>query len=219
IFGTRPSAWAPEDVVRIRSHAKSRNALSEVLRANVMARADARTDLLRKNLDPAVAPGTPEGLDPAAVPRGAVDVLDPAAAPGTPGGLDPAAVPLDAMDVFTLAAAPVTFPPERLGASLDEAWAWTCVNPLGDVVRDADFEGSNNWVIAGDRTGTGRPIMANDPHRLHAVPSLRYVVHLTAPGFDVIGAGEPAVPGISLGHNGSIAFGITLFYTDQEDVY
>src|SRR5699024_2774535 len=41
----------------------------------------------------------------------------------------------------------------------------------------------------------------------------------TAPGFDVIGAGEPAVPGISLGHNGSIAFGITLFYTDQEDVY
>src|SRR5699024_7692710 len=194
IFGTRPSAWAPEDVVRIRSHAKSRNALSEVLRANVMARADARTDLLRKNLDPAMAPGTPEGLDPAAV-------------------------PLDAMDVFNLAAAPVTFPPERLGASLDEAWAWTCVNPLGDVVRDADFEGSNNWVIAGDRTGTGRPIMANDPHRLHAVPSLRYVVHLTAPGFDVIGAGEPAVPGISLGHNGSIAFGITLFYTDQEDVY
>jgi penicillin amidase len=72
-------------------------------------------------------------------------------------------------------------------------------------------QGSNNWVVHGSRTDTGRPILANDPHRAHAAPSLRNLVHLTAPGFDAIGAGEPAVPGISLGHNGRIAFGLTIF--------
>ncbi|MBA4465192.1 penicillin acylase family protein, partial [Cylindrospermopsis raciborskii CS-506_A] len=53
----------------------------------------------------------------------------------------------------------------------------------------------------------------------HAIPSLRYIVHLTAPGLDLMGAGEPCVPGISLGHNGTAAFGITIFGADQEDVY
>jgi penicillin amidase len=79
--------------------------------------------------------------------------------------------------------------------------------------------GSNNWVVDGAHTETGRPILANDPHRAHSVPSLRYLVHLTAPGLDVIGAGEPVIPGVSLGHNGTAAFGLTIFYSDQEDVY
>jgi penicillin amidase len=51
------------------------------------------------------------------------------------------------------------------------------------------------------------------------VPSLRYVAHLVAPGLDVIGAGEPALPGISIGHNERIAFGLTIFPIDQEDLY
>ena len=51
------------------------------------------------------------------------------------------------------------------------------------------------------------------------LPSLRYLSHLSAPGFDVIGAGEPALPGISVGHNGHIAFGLTVFPVDQEDLY
>src|SRR5262249_34239145 len=79
--------------------------------------------------------------------------------------------------------------------------------------------GSNNWVVAPSRTATGRPILANDPHRGHAVPSLRYAAHLVAPGIDVIGAGEPALPGISIGHNDRIAFGLTIFPIDQEDLY
>ena len=61
--------------------------------------------------------------------------------------------------------------------------------------------------------------MANDPHRAYSAPSLRYLVHLPAPGLNVIGAGEPALPGISLGHNGTIAFGLTIFNIDQEDLY
>ncbi|WP_163579151.1 penicillin acylase family protein, partial [Klebsiella pneumoniae] len=66
---------------------------------------------------------------------------------------------------------------------------------------------------------TGRPILASDPHRAYLMPALRYVAHLRAPGLDVIGAGEPALPGISIGHNGKAAFGLTIFPIDQEDLY
>ncbi len=84
---------------------------------------------------------------------------------------------------------------------------------------DPASEGSNNWAISPRRTATGRPLLANDPHRTQAVPSLRYIVHLASPGLDLIGAGEPALPGISIGHNGTIAFGLTIFSIDQEDLH
>jgi penicillin amidase len=80
-------------------------------------------------------------------------------------------------------------------------------------------QGSNNWALAPSRTTTGRAILASDPHRMHEHPSLRYVAHLTAPGLDVIGAGEPAAPGVSLGHNDVLAFSLTIHPTDQEDLY
>lgn len=80
-------------------------------------------------------------------------------------------------------------------------------------------EGSNNWTIAGARTASGKPLLANDPHRVLALPSLRYMVHLVAPGWNVIGAGEPALPGVALGHNERIAWGFTIFGIDQQDLY
>ncbi|GLC23566.1 penicillin acylase family protein [Roseisolibacter agri] len=80
-------------------------------------------------------------------------------------------------------------------------------------------EGSNNWAVAGTRTASGKPIVANDPHRTIAVPSLRYWVHLTAPGWDVIGGGEPALPGVAIGHNRHGAWGLTIFGLDQTDLY
>jgi penicillin amidase len=61
--------------------------------------------------------------------------------------------------------------------------------------------------------------MANDPHRRQQIPSLRYWVHLNAPGWDVIGGGEPALPGVSIGHNRYGAWGLTIFSVDQEDLY
>src|SRR5262249_34347959 len=194
LFGTRPACWAPEDVVRVRTHALTRNAISEVQRANVLGRADLRTDLLRC------------GLDPIAEPRLA-------------DGITPEDVPIEVLDLFRLATAPVSFEPARLAARLDEAWTWIKATDTGDVERARAAEASNNWVVHGSRTATGRPILANDPHRRHAMPSLRYLVHLTMPGFDAIGAGEPAVPGLSLGHNGRVAFGLTIFPAGQEDVY
>jgi len=80
-------------------------------------------------------------------------------------------------------------------------------------------EGSNNWTIAGSLTSTGKPLLANDPHRVVGLPSLRYMVHLVAPGWNVIGAGEPGLPGVALGHNENIAWGFTIFGLDQQDLY
>ena len=81
------------------------------------------------------------------------------------------------------------------------------------------LEGSNNWTISGALTATGKPLLANDPHRVIGLPSLRYMVHLVAPGWNVIGAGEPGLPGVALGHNEHIAWGFTIFGLDQQDLY
>ena len=121
--------------------------------------------------------------------------------PVVPAGLDPCVVTPEVLADYTLATQEVAFP----GSTPKPA--------APDIV-----DGSNNWVIAGTRTVTGRPILANDPHRALSVPSLRYVVHLDAPGLSLIGAGEPAVPGISFGHNADAAFGLTIFGVDQEDL-
>lgn len=80
-------------------------------------------------------------------------------------------------------------------------------------------EGSNNWVIHGQRTATGKPILANDPHRVITNPAVRYITHLVAPGWNVIGAGEPASPGVAIGHNDRIAFGLTVVGMDQQDLF
>lgn len=194
LIGTKPARWKASDVVRIRTHSLSRNATSEILRAIVLAQADLETDLIRRSLHPPVALQIPDGLDPAMV-------------------------PLAALDLLKLAATDVRFTPERLAAPLGDAIKWRKVTDLGDVLRDAEFTGSNNWAVSARLSGTGAPILASDPHRNHALPSLRYIAHLTAPGLDVIGAGEACTPGISFGHNGQLAFSGTIFYIDQEDVF
>jgi penicillin amidase len=91
--------------------------------------------------------------------------------------------------------------------------------PEADRDIDPRDIGSNNWVIAGSRTQSTFPILANDPHRTIAVPSLRYWVHLVAPGWNVIGGGEPVLPGVSIGHNEHGAWGLTIFGNDNEDLY
>ena len=79
--------------------------------------------------------------------------------------------------------------------------------------------GSNNWVVSGKLSATGKPIVANDPHRTVANPSLRYISHLVAPGWNVIGASEPPFVGVAIGHNDRLGWGLTIVGTDQEDVY
>ncbi|MBL8239144.1 MAG: penicillin acylase family protein [Bryobacterales bacterium] len=94
-------------------------------------------------------------------------------------------------------------------AAFDEA-----TDELDDVTQ-----GSNNWVVGPRLSATGKPILASDPHRAFQIPSLRRTVHLVAPGWNVFGAGEPALPGVALGHNETIGFGFTITGTDQQDLY
>jgi penicillin G amidase len=87
------------------------------------------------------------------------------------------------------------------------------------VEDDVKEPGSNNWVVSGALSATGKPVVANDPHREVGLPSLRYVFHLNAPGWNVIGASEAPFIGIAVGHNERVAWGLTIVGTDQHDVY
>ncbi len=186
---SQPDPWEAADVVRVRSHALSRNVDSEVARARVACAAGLAADRLRRKLEPAWTTKVPDGLDPCSVPA-------------------------DVLKDYELATRDVAFTPAGMRASAEPA-----DRALAAMTDRATAEGSNNWVIAPARSATGRPILANDPHRALGAPSLRYIVHLKAPGLDVIGAGEPSAPGVSVGHNDAIAFGFTIFAIDQEDLY
>ena len=78
---------------------------------------------------------------------------------------------------------------------------------------------SNAWAVAPSRSATGSPLLANDPHRAFEHPSLRYLVHLHGPGWNVIGATAPWLPGVAIGHNDRIAWGLTAFDADVQDLY
>ncbi len=87
------------------------------------------------------------------------------------------------------------------------------------LAENREEVGSNNWVVGPKLTSSGYPLLMNDPHRSQQAPSLRYWVHLVAPGWNVIGGGEPSLPGVSIGHNEFGAWGLTIFGTDSEDLY
>jgi penicillin amidase len=80
-------------------------------------------------------------------------------------------------------------------------------------------QGSNNWVVAGRRSTTGMPLLANDPHLFVQVPSIWIETHLAAPGIDVRGVSLPFAPGVIIGHNQRIAWGITNLGGDIQDLY
>lgn len=177
LLGTKPAHWAPEDVVRCRTHARVRNLDAEVTRNNIAVRHGMEADRFHKLLQPDWTVIIPEGWLAEEIPP-------------------------EVMRTYLLATDPAAIANGQ---------------PTDPVALDA--QGSNNWALAPSRTTTGRAILASDPHRVHEQPSLRYITHLTAPGLDVIGAGEPAVPGVSLGHNDVLAFSLTIHPTDQEDLY
>jgi penicillin amidase len=112
------------------------------------------------------------------------------------------------LDLYNAFRRPINFG----AAAADDATA------LEESERSVDI-GSNNWVVSGRLTASGYPMMMNDPHRTQSIPSLRYWVHLVGPGWNVIGGGEPVLPGISIGHNEYGAWGLTIFGSDTEDLY
>jgi penicillin amidase len=78
---------------------------------------------------------------------------------------------------------------------------------------------SNNWVVSGKHSTTGKPLLANDPHLAPSAPSIWYLVHLSAPGLRVAGVTAPGAPGVIIGHNDRIAWGMTNVGPDVQDLY
>jgi penicillin amidase len=90
---------------------------------------------------------------------------------------------------------------------------------LGPDEPQVEGIGSNNWVIDGSRTATGKPLLANDPHLGLSAPALWYFAHMSAPGLEVMGATLPGVPAVVLGRNKRIAWGFTNTGPDTQDLF
>jgi penicillin amidase len=197
LLNYEPGLWTPETVVRIRSHGLVRNAARELSRALFVREYGLNPLKLRDRPEPSHQTQVPEGLD--------LSLLSE-----------------DVLHVYRLATRGVSFSEnlrDQLSGVSSEAVQLFAGDAQEPFLFSQDGAGSNNWAVASSKSATGRPILANDPHRTLSVPSLRYIAHLSAPGLNVIGAGEPALPGISIGHNDRIAFGLTIFAIDQEDLY
>jgi len=83
----------------------------------------------------------------------------------------------------------------------------------------ADGFGSNSWVLSGARTTTGKPLLADDPHLTSQTPAIWYLARITGGDLDVTGATIPGLPGVAIGHNGHIAWGVTTVNVDSQDIY
>ncbi|MBO0329565.1 penicillin acylase family protein [Muricauda sp. CAU 1631] len=134
--------------------------------------------------------------------------------------IDPELLSDNILELYEAYRTPVKFEPEDILPDYRVEPSLSQNSELKMYPSESDklWIGSNNWVTSPSLAENGHAYMANDPHRTVAVPSLRYWTHLSAPGWDVIGGGEPEIPGISIGHNQYGAWGLTVFRTDGEDL-
>ncbi|WP_264185963.1 penicillin acylase family protein [Rossellomorea aquimaris] len=90
---------------------------------------------------------------------------------------------------------------------------------FASAVIPPEFNGSNNWVVSGEKTENGKPLLADDPHLSLGTPSIWYQMHLESPDVNVSGVIFAGIPGIILGHNEQIAWGVTNTGPDVQDLY
>ncbi|MCX7079377.1 MAG: penicillin acylase family protein, partial [Pseudomonas sp.] len=102
---------------------------------------------------------------------------------------------------------------------------WKDLNAIARLSEQAladnglpQFEGSNAWVISGNRTASGKPLLAGDPHVRFSAPSVWYEAHLSAPGFELYGYYQALMPFASLGHNTDFGWSVTMFQNDDLDL-
>ncbi len=195
LLGIEPGRWKPADVIS-RHQGLLSNVTSEIRYGQAVALLGAKKV---KELS-WFRPGDP------------VLELDPA--------IDGSLLKNEILDIYYAFRRSIEFTPEDIAAPYRNELpkvARALPSEL-DLVEQASI-GSNNWVVSGARTLSGFPYMVNDPHRVQQAPALRYWVHLSAPGWNVIGGGEPSLPGVSIGHNEVGAWGLTVFGQDNEDLY
>lgn len=116
-----------------------------------------------------------------------------------------------------------------VASSGTESWSRALIGSLADgdpIVRDfllggssTEGLGSNNWVVDGTLTASGKPLLANDPHLGTRLPSTWYLAHISAGDFEVIGGTFPGIPAVALGRNRFIAWGATNVAADVQDLY
>ncbi|GAB1579272.1 penicillin acylase family protein [Bordetella petrii] len=204
LTGTEPGYWSPETSL-IRIYGLTRNVANEVKLARQVAALGLNVVQDLGVYEPPIALQVPAGLNVSQIDENILADYNLARKGQKFVAADFPRSPLAAAGREKLA--------RSLSASLEAS-----LDPAFDPLAPR-YE-SNNWTLSGQRTATGRPMVVGDPHRTIAMPSLRYMVHLNAPGWNVIGAGEPALPGVSMGHNERIAFGLTIFaFADEEDLY
>ncbi|QOI96583.1 MAG: penicillin acylase family protein [Flammeovirgaceae bacterium] len=200
LLGIKPGYWTPELVV-----SRHQGLLGNLTDELNIARAVALLGVEKVKDLKAFEPGTPRlTLDPSIDASGLFEPV---------------------IGLYEAFRKPVLFTPNHLaeGASSHnkqfQQVAGTDRPTFTELFTDPDRTiGSNNWIVSGSKTTTGLPMLANDPHRAVTVPSLRYIVHLNAPGWNVVGGGEPTIPGVSIGHNAYGAWGLTVFNIDVEDL-
>lgn len=190
LTGIEPEPWGPETALpRLATAMPVGEARAELRFAMEVAEHGPEEANRRADEEPEIPLEVPEGVDYSIITQEVVDALG-----GFEGGMPD--VPL--------------LPEYR-----EMEGAVASIN-LG---RQPSMIGSNNWTLAPSMTSTGGALVANDPHRGVTNPSLRYLVRLNAPEWNVIGATEPGIPGVAIGHNGRIGWGLTIVGTDQSDVY
>ncbi len=115
---------------------------------------------------------------------------------------------------------PFIIPDELQGYDFMKDVGFSTFDDLDALIGDAGaMWGSNNWVISGERTTTGKPILAGDTHMNLSVPSLWYMNGIHGGKFNSTGFTLPGVPGIVIGHNGTISWAITNLNPDVQDLY
>jgi penicillin amidase len=237
LTASRPEPWTKEVVVaRMAGYIMTRNARTEVQRARLVKRVGVEKAAEQMATDPPATLTVPAGLDLDDITDTILDLTTGTSesvdfAPLRPAAKAPALAFMDGLT--TLSGWPRTGAHDaRRAVSRDRVcrpehvWAVRGQDPeriagceTTLVPDDEPVVGSNDWVVSGALTASKKPILANDPHRALMLPSLRYTVHLNAPGWNVIGAGEPALPGVAAGHNERMAFGFTIVGMDQQDLY
>lgn len=194
VLGVAPAPWTPEDslaIGRLLAFRLAENQGAELVR-HALTRALGQT-----------AADDLTGRYPAAAPTVLGELVETQPLPAPPPAVPPVVVPVPppaAPSPSVLARASSAYPP---------ALAW--LDPT------APRGNSNAWVVAGSRTATGRPLLANDPHLLIEMPAVWYELHLVAAGLDVQGVTVPGTPFIAIGHNVRIAWGITNTGADVQD--
>ncbi|MBK9715478.1 MAG: penicillin acylase family protein [Kouleothrix sp.] len=209
VLGIQPEPWKPEDVLvwgKMMAWDLGGNWTSELLRSRLSAKLGAEKA---------------DQLMPAYLPDRTLILPNGVAADQRPTTKGQSATAQGAESVSPVALGPSST--KSLGCSSLPA-ACDRLLAINRALKD-DFGlggtaiGSNNWVVSGARTTTGKPLLSNDPHLGARIPSIWYLAHITGGRIDAIGATLPGAPGIIIGHNQRIAWGVTNTGPDVQDLF